>query len=80
MSKFEKWYDELKDLKAWKVANFEEAYGNCCWFDFGKDNSLYVSYAKMSYCSIPMLVLEDLKQNVFFNDNVFKVEFSTSAG
>lgn len=48
--------------------------------DMSSVDKVYVAYTSIEGCTDPMFVLEDLKQNVFFDQSMFKVSFVSSVG
>ena len=70
------------DFVLWEDVVFIPEYGEDWpdWIFFSDSGYLCVSYTSITNCNTPNLVLEDLNQNVFFNEEYFRVVHDTAAG
>ncbi len=68
------------DLTSWQMPSYEYCNGGNSYFEGNCNTPIYVAYCFISGCTNPDLVLEDLNQNVFSNESMFKYNLVNAFG
>ena len=61
------------DMKQWSLVSFEDSLHEEVGREYGipENGVIYLAYTSILNCNTPQLALEDLNQNVFFNEEYF---------